>query len=129
MGGGGFGGVGKSDYICRRMSGVNPCRPGKVINRLMARFLRGIILTVVMVLAAASAIAAPGWEQVERMPGRVSEQTSQPDDVVTATSDGYLYIALRQRTEVKLFTMYRFRIVARGIYLLKVGSATRRITL
>lgn len=84
------------------------------------------------------------WEPIDRMPRTVSvEQIQSVDEVVTAVSDGYLYLSVRQRTSVKLFTIlgqpvmhsvvnpgnYRLRLPARGIYLLKIGGATRRVTI
>lgn len=94
-------------------------------------------------LLSATAFAARSWEAVERMPVSVSEPVAQTEEVVASVSDGYLYITVRQRSTVRLFTIlgqpvvqellspgiYRVKLAARGIYLLKVGDATRRITL
>ena len=105
--------------------------------------LRYILLTFVLSLLTATAFAARSWESVERMPVPVTESVVQSDDIVAVVSEGYLYITVRQRMTVRLFTIlgqpvvqetlapgtYRFRLTTRGIYLLKAGDATRRITL
>lgn len=107
------------------------------------RRLRYIFLASVLSLLSATAFAARTWESVERMPVPVSESVVQSDDIVAVVSEGYLYITVKQRTTVRLFTIlgqpvvqetlvpgtYRFRLTTRGIYLLKAGGATRRITL
>jgi len=75
--------------------------------------------------------------------GRLWEQMSQQEDVAVAVVDGYVYVTLRQRTNLGLFTIlgqplargeyqpgsYRFRIARRGIYLLKAGPVIRRLTI
>lgn len=104
--------------------------------------IRNILLVMVLSFMSATAVSARSWESVERLPAPVAE-SSQSDDVVTMVSDGYLYVAVKQRTMLRLFTIlgqpvvqetlspgvYRYRLATRGIYLLKVGDVTRRITL
>lgn len=101
---------------------------------------------VTMLLLAVTAFCAPAarvWEPADRMPSQALEQLTQTDDITTAVADGYLYLTLRQRAAVRLFTIlgqpvvqstlapgtYRFRLPSRGIYLLKIGSTIRRITI
>lgn len=103
-----------------------------------------VITIIILTLAAVLSVSAAGsWESAERLPRPRMEQPATVDDVVTAVADGYLYISIRQRAAVRLFTIlgqpvvqetlapgvYRYRLPARGIYLLKVASITRRITL
>lgn len=106
--------------------------------------MRKLILCLVLVLATAfgSRAALRTWEESERFPVHV-EQVAQPDEVAVAVHDGYVYVLVRQTTHVKLFTLlgqvivqdtlapgvYRYKLSARGIYLLKAGTSTRRITL
>lgn len=102
-------------------------------------------MTAILVMATSMvAMSAPrAWESVDRVPALVAEMNAQADDVVAVVVDSYLYLSLRQRSTVKLFTIlgqpvaqdclapgcYRFRMTSRGIYLLKVGDVTRRITI
>lgn len=106
--------------------------------------LRNIILCILVVIAAMlpADAAVRTWEDAEQFPVHV-EQTSQPDDVTVAVHEGYVYVLVRQTTHVKLFTLlgqvivqdtlkpgiYRYKLTSRGIYLLKAGTSTRRITL
>lgn len=92
------------------------------------------------VSALLACAASRTWEPVEDMP---TQRTEQVDNAAYTVTDGHVYVGLRQRTTVTLFTIlgqpviqatlhagnYRFRIPSRGIYLLKIGDITRRITL
>lgn len=109
----------------------------------MARFF-----TRILPLILAVAFMAPGldarcpapsakWEQVE------ATEASLADDIYVAVRDSYIYVTLSRPTQVKLFTILgqpisqttlpagtsRFRLASRGIYILKAGSFTRRITI
>lgn len=102
----------------------------------MAVFLAAVSATP---LSAQQPDRQPRWEQTDGIPsGRPSEQTPN-----VTVQDMYIYVELDQPTQVKLFTILgqpvsqmqlpagtsRFRVNARGIYILKIGSATRRITI
>lgn len=99
---------------------------------------------MLLTLAAAltvPATAAPAqksrWEQVETAPGDLSEE------LAVVVRDNYIYVTVYRPTAVKLFTILgqpvsqvtlpagtsRFKVAARGIYILKAGSTTRRITI
>lgn len=106
--------------------------------------LRRVFSVAVLLLTALSSVAvARSWESVDRIPQPTSEQVAQADEFRAFVKEGFLYVELRQRATVRLFTIlgqpvvqetlssgvYRFRLVARGIYLLKINSTTRRITL
>lgn len=106
---------------------------------------RLIIFLALALLTSAVAMASRGWEEADRMRGTIIEHSGDTDQETIQTSilDGYVYVSLRQRTAVKIFTIlgqpivqenlapgiYRFRLTTRGIYLLKIGSITRRITI
>lgn len=108
---------------------------------------RKLIISIIFMAVATSMFAAPrAWEEVNRLPGVQTEQrvdATADDGVYTTVSDGYVYVVVRQRTTVKIFTIlgqlivqdtlqpgiYRYKLTSRGIYLLKVGSITRRVTL
>lgn len=98
-----------------------------------------------MLLVLTAAATSRGWESVNNMPGLTQEQRVDLDQdaVYTTVRDGYVYVMLRQRINVKIFTIlgqpvvqetldpgvYRFRLTSRGIFILKAGSTTRRITI
>lgn len=100
--------------------------------------------TFVIAMAAAvftPAVAAPApaarWEQVE------TAAADLPDDAAVTVRDNNIYVTVARPTAVKLFTILgqpvsqatlpagtsRFKVAARGIYILKLGSSTRRITI
>lgn len=74
---------------------------------------------------------------------RPTDTANEPVEIITGASDGNIYIIVRQPIQVKLFTIlgqlivqetlqpgtHRYRISNRGIYLLKAGHLTRRITI
>lgn len=103
------------------------------------------LLIVLMVCAAALAAplaegAAPRWENMER--AQWSERLDA-DGLDVAVADGVVYLTLASRSHVKVFTIlgqlisqetlapgtHRMRLGARGIYIIKVGEATRRVTI
>ncbi len=107
-----------------------------------------LILALVLTTALSLPAATPRWESTDAVPSQVAEvlhQASQgsPGQVVHAVHDGYIYIAGSSPVQVKVFTIlgqlisqdtlpagvHRLRINARGIYLLKLGSATLRVTI
>lgn len=109
----------------------------------MMRRLRAA--AVAAALAAASVLppvaqaAAPVWEQADGY-GIVAA----PDDsgISIAVADGYLWVRLARPMQVKLFTILgqpvaqaslpsgasRLKLPASGIYILKAGTVTKRIT-
>lgn len=105
------------------------------------RFMTLVVFVSAVVLSAA---ASRTWEEVDRLPvSAVEMRVDAPEEPYTMVSDGYVYVAVRQRTTVKVFTIlgqlvvqddlrpgiYRYKLNSRGIYLLKVGSVTRRVTI
>ncbi len=97
-----------------------------------------LITTVVM------QAAAPKWEEVNNPPVEVMMESTESENPVHSTvKDGYIYITSTAPVTVKVFTIlgqlissetipagtHRLRINARGIYILKIGGSTRRITI
>ena len=94
-----------------------------------------------MLASAPAAEAAPArtWESIEL----VAADNDPPLDVRVNVREGYVYVTVSRRTQVKLFTILgqtvsqtelpagtsRLRVGARGIYILKAGDTTVRITL
>lgn len=108
----------------------------------MRQFLA--ILTVVLWAMTASS-AAPRWESVDTPVGMevISEQKSDDGVVEMTVKDGYIYIGTSRPVTVKVFTIlgqlisqesltagtHRLRMTTRGVYILKAGSSTRRVTI
>lgn len=102
--------------------------------------LRRLLILMVVVLLSIAPVAGAGWEEVVRHPQQ-SEHV-ETEDVELATRDGYIYIATTHPVAVKVFTIlgqavaqttlqpgsFRFKLPAKGIYILKIGSTTRRVT-
>lgn len=107
----------------------------------MRRYL-AIFIIVLSALAATG--ATPRWESVDAPP-RIAASVQRPGDgtVDVAVNDGYVYIASPRQVQVKVFTIlgqlisqetipvgcHRLRISARGVYILKIGESTIRITI
>ena len=107
----------------------------------MFKLLTRILLLTLAAALTVPATAAPAqksrWEQVETARGDLSEE------LAVVVRDNYIYITVYRPTAVKLFTILgqpvsqvtlpagpsRFKVAARGIYILKAGSTTRRITI
>lgn len=105
--------------------------------------MRRVILILVMLTALVSgARAAVAWEETERAPVSV-ERVEGDTPFEMATSGSYLYVTVSKPVTVKVFTIlgqlissqtlqpgiHRLRMSSRGIYILKIGSVTRRITI
>ena len=99
-------------------------------------------LLVIMSLSALAGYAAPSWLKVAAPPSEpVENVVSEKIDVRVADSN--IILTLSEAAEVKVFTIlgqlvarqkleagvWSLPISARGIYILKVGSATRRVTI
>ena len=113
---------------------------------MMRRILFTLLLAITASLGASA--ASPRWEGIDMLPATVVEtlrptHTSGTQGVVYTVSDGYIYISSPAPVQVKVFTIlgqlisqetlsqgtHRLRINSRGIYLLKVGEATLRVTI
>lgn len=107
-------------------------------KRLIIRLMTVAALTLLSV----SAVAAPSWEKVASRQTEVTDM-ADADAVDVSVYDGSIYLSLGTKTEVKVFTIlgqlvahqkldagtWRMPLSARGIYILKAGSVTRRITI
>lgn len=94
-----------------------------------------------LVLASALADAAPVWEKVAPVTTEITEASADAYEVKIA--DRAIILTLTNKTSVKVFTIlgqlvaekqletgtWRLPIEARGIYILKVGTSTRRVTI
>lgn len=100
-----------------------------------------IVLMFSMFLALVLPAATPQWEEFPR--NAEVENVEQQEGLEIKTHDGYVYITTPRPVTVKIFTIlgqlvssedipegtYRKKINSRGIYILKVGSMTRRISI
>lgn len=101
------------------------------------------LIAFVVISALLSSGASPRWEAVDA-PGRIfTEQRSDPDWTDVAVRDGAIYIASQRQVSVKVFTIlgqlisqetlpagtHRLTMSAKGIYILKIGTTTRRVTI
>lgn len=100
-------------------------------------------MTALAVLALASALAdaAPVWEKVAPIATEVAEPSADAYEVRIA--ERAIILTLTNKSSVKVFTIlgqlvaekqletgtWRLPLSARGIYILKVGTSTRRITI
>lgn len=107
-------------------------------------FLIAFFCAVAMVFSASGQQrdSQPKWEQVESAPS-LSTAEHGADGAAVRVHDMHIYIDLEQPAHVKLFTILgqpvsqmqlpagtsRLRVSARGIYILKIGAATRRVTI
>lgn len=84
--------------------------------------------------------ALPSWETV---PSTQVVGVAEPDQMEVAVRDGYIYVYTPQAVTVKVLSIVgqlisqqrlqpgvsRLKISARGIYILKVGDITQRVTI
>lgn len=102
---------------------------------------RRLVLTAVMVVGLSVCVnASSAWES---MPTPAGIEQADIDKVDVNVRDGYIYVYTPTRTSVKVFSilgqlisqetlpsgMSRLKISAKGIYILKIGSITRRVTI
>ena len=105
-----------------------------------------LLLSIFMLLVTTIVMhgAAPKWEEVNNPPVEVVMEAGESDTAAHSTvKDGYVYITTTEPITVKVFTIlgqlissekipagtHRLKINARGIYILKIGGTTRRITI
>lgn len=100
------------------------------------------IITFLILSALLSSGAAPRWEQVNAPDRGLTELRSDTDDIVTVR-DSSIYVMCPRSVNVKVFTIlgqlicqetlpagvHRLQMSAKGIYILKIGTATRRVTI
>ena len=101
---------------------------------------RLIISCVVLLSICCGANAASAWE---RTGGKIQTERIEAEGPEVRVSEGYVYVTTSRTTTVKVFSIMgqlispetiqpgisRFRLPSRGIYILKVGTVTKRITI
>lgn len=108
--------------------------------------MRKLLVTLILaVTAAAGSLAAnsPQWEEVTAPTPAVTKDMGQETETEIVVRDGYIYLWSDKPVTVKLFSilgqlisqetvkpgLHRIRLASRGIYILRAGTTTRRITM
>ena len=107
--------------------------------------LRKLLTTILFAAATAisAAAAAPVWEHMQAPPAQLVEMVQADSATEITVADGYIYLYISRPTQVKIVSLlgqpivvetlqpgyHRLRLNTRGIYILRAGSTTRRITL
>ena len=103
---------------------------------------RRILMIFACALLAMGTVAAAGpvWETIQTV---TASPSSEPIKVDIAVRDGYIYVTTNKATTVKLLSIVgqtissqniqagisRIKVPARGIYILKAGDTTLRVTI
>ncbi len=101
---------------------------------------RLILITAILLCICYGVNAASAWE---RTGGKVQPERIDAEGPEVIVSEGYVYVSTTRPTTVKVFSILgqlisqetiqpgisRFRLPSRGIYILKVGTLTKRITI
>lgn len=108
------------------------------MTKRLASIAAGVILG-----AAALFSATPAWEEVTSPQPSVVQSFEMEGQTEIVVRDGYIYIWSQRPVTVRLFSIlgqqihqetvpagiHRLRMNAKGIYILRAGSLTRRITI
>jgi len=105
--------------------------------------IKRVIISMLFVVAMAFGVVANGPKWVEAAVNETATiERSDVEQLEVSTRDGFVYITTTRPVTVKIFSIlgqlissqqipagtHRCRIESRGIYILKAGSITRRIT-
>lgn len=103
--------------------------------------MRRLILIIAFVCSVCLGVnAASAWE---RTGGKIQMERIDGDAPEIRVSEGYVYVSASRAITVKVFSILgqlisqetiqpgisRFRLPSRGIYILKAGTVTKRITI
>ena len=107
--------------------------------------MRKLLLILTLFTATVISTGAQSvWEEMEQHPAGVSvERTDTADYLEITVKDGYVYVTTSKPVTIKIFSILgqlisqkqipagtsRTHITARGIYILKAGTTTKRITI
>ncbi len=96
----------------------------------------------VMFAGAMVSATERSWEEMQQSESAQIER-AEMEQIDVTVKEGYVYITTPRKVTVKIFSIlgqlisqeeipagsYRMRIASRGIYILKAGPVTRRITI
>lgn len=102
-----------------------------------------IFILALTTLVSAVAVNAPEWEEVTAPAVATARTIDRDSELDIVVRDGYIYLWSEKTVTVKLFSilgqqisshtlkpgMHRIKLSSRGIYILRAGTLTRRITL
>lgn len=102
---------------------------------------KAIIAILLLALAAAPVAAQKYWEEIERE--AIEAERLDGEVLEISVKDGYVYVTTSRPVTVKIFSIlgqlisqksipagtWRTHIASRGIYILKAGTQTKRITI
>lgn len=111
--------------------------------RKTIQILTAALLAACLSFPVAARQAAPRWEPVVTEQAADLDSASEPDRVEVEVRDGYIYVTTLRPASVKVLSILgqlisqqnipagtsRLRISARGIYILKIGTITKRVTI
>lgn len=104
------------------------------------------ILSLLMLTAApmAASAASPVWETVQNPPhAQPATESISEEHMEVTVRDGYIYVTTTRPLTVRVMTILgqlisqktlpegtsRLKVASRGIYILKAGSQTHRVTI
>ena len=110
------------------------------MNTLARTYIILLTFFVALAVVGQQPASPPRWEPTENVP---AESLPVEPGANVSVHDRYIYIELEQPQNVTLFTILgqpvtqmqlpagtsRLKVNDRGIYILKIGSTTRRITI
>lgn len=108
----------------------------------MKERLIGVIFALIFGGATMFA-ASPTWEEVASPQPSVVQSLVTENQTEVVVRDGYIYISAQKPVTVKIFSilgqqihqetvaagLHRLRLNSKGIFILKAGSLTKRVTL
>ncbi len=105
-----------------------------------------VILLIAVVFASLAPCrmqaAVPDWVRVDNAAPGMNLEISRPEQVEVTVNDGTVYLYTATEMTVKIFTilgqqitvkkltpgLWSFKLNARGIYILKAGTVTKRLS-
>lgn len=103
-----------------------------------------LAIIIVAFVATFSAMATePVWEEVNAPYPAIAQSIDKESETEIVVRDGYIYLWCEKPVTVKLFSilgqlisqetvkpgLHRIKMSSRGIYILRAGTSTRRITI
>lgn len=106
----------------------------------MKNLRRQLLAVLASVLVASTCAGALRWEQLSTAP---AAELTEEERVDVRVDNGSIYITVNRPVQVRVLTIVgqliatdtlqpgtsRLRLTARGIYILKIGSTTKRISI
>ncbi len=109
----------------------------------LRHIIRLVCVTVVLSCAVLDADAAKQWERIAQAPTTETVEGAAAEQYDVRVADGAVVLTINRKSPVKIFTIlgqlvaeqqleagvWRMPLTVRGIYILKIGDSTRRITI